>query len=115
MDSNTGRKHTVGMIEKAMTEIGFSSRADRPAKAQALDLIKRLSEEETVLPIRRARMRVRITMPAQDAKRIGSRIKEQCQEIEEEDAGAEWEVVSAILEKIPRHQARRALKMERIC
>lgn len=90
------RKHTVGMVEKAMTEIGFSSRTDRPAKAQALELIKRLSEGEEkdrVLPIRRVRMRVRLTMPAKDAKRIGEKVKEECEEIEEEDVGQEWEAV----------------------
>lgn len=82
------------MIEKAMTEIGFSSRTDKPAKAQALELIKRLGEEDKVLPMRRAYMRVRITMPAKDAKRIGDKVKAECEEIEEEEAGQEWEAVS---------------------
>jgi ribosome maturation protein SDO1 len=96
------RKHTVGMVEKAMAEIGFSSRTDRPAKAQALELIKRLSEGEEkdkVLPIRRVRMRVRITMPGKDAKRIGEKVKEECEEIEEEEAGQEWEAVSCHFEE----------------
>lgn len=86
------RKHTVGMVEKAMSEVGYSVRTDKPAKAQALELIKRLSEGD-VLPIRRQQMRIRVTMPAKDAKRIGAKIKEEG-EVEEEDAGEEWEVVS---------------------
>ena len=88
------RKHTVGMIEKAIGETGYSVKTDKPAKAQALELIKKLSESD-VLPIRRVRMRVRITMPSKDAKRIGDKVKAECEEIEEEDPGQEWEAVSS--------------------
>lgn len=87
------RKHTVGMIEKALGEVGFSVKTDKPAKAQALELIKKLSEGD-VLPIRRVRMRVRITMPSKDAKRIGEKVKAECEEVEDEDPGQEWEAVS---------------------
>lgn len=87
------RKHTVGMIEKALGEVGFSVKTDKPAKAQALELIKKLSESD-VLPIRRVRMRVRITMPSKDAKRVGDKVKAECEEVEEEEPGAEWEAVS---------------------
>jgi ribosome maturation protein SDO1 len=86
------RKHTVGMIEKALGEVGFSVKTDKPAKAQALELIKKLSESD-VLPIRRVRMRVRITMPSKDAKRVGEKVKAECEEIEEEEPGQEWEAV----------------------
>jgi ribosome maturation protein Sdo1 len=91
--ANPPRKHTVGMVEKAMGEVGYSVKADKPAKAQALELIKRLGEGD-VLPIRRVRMRVRVTMPGKDGKRIGDKVKAEG-EVEEEDAGQEWEVVSA--------------------
>ena len=86
------RKHTVGMIEKALGEVGFSVKTDKPAKAQALELIKKLSESD-VLPIRRVRMRVRITMPSKDAKRVGEKVRAECEEIEEEEPGQEWEAV----------------------
>jgi ribosome maturation protein SDO1 len=81
------------MIEKAMGEVGYSVKTDKPAKAQALELIKRLSEGD-VLPIRRVRMRVRVTIPGKDGKRIGDKIKGEG-EIEEEDMGLEWEVVGS--------------------
>jgi ribosome maturation protein Sdo1 len=80
------------MIEKAMSEVGYSVKSDKAAKAQALELIKKLAEGD-ILPIRRMRMRIRVTMPAKDAKRIGEKIKAEG-EVEEEDAGEEWEVVS---------------------
>ncbi|GFZ48842.1 Ribosome maturation protein sdo1 [Saitozyma sp. JCM 24511] len=92
--ANPPRKHTVGMVEKAMGEVGYSVKADKPAKAQALELIKRLGEGD-VLPIRRVRMRVRVTMPGKDGKRIGDKVKAEG-EVEEEDAGQEWEVIMQI-------------------
>lgn len=82
------------MIEKAMSEVGYSVKSDKAAKAQALELIKKLAEGD-ILPIRRMRMRIRVTMPAKDAKRIGEKIKAEG-EVEEEDAGEEWEVVSQL-------------------
>ncbi|OWZ33637.1 SBDS family rRNA metabolism protein [Cryptococcus neoformans C23] len=95
VDPSTSRKHTVGMVEKAMAEVGFSVRADRPAKAQALELIKKLGEGD-VLPVRRVRMRVRITMPGKDAKRCKDKIVAECDEVEEEDMGMEWEAIVQI-------------------
>lgn len=96
VDPATSRHHTVGMIEKAMGEVGYSVKADRPAKAQALELIKRLSGDEGkgVLEVRRVRMRVRVTMPGKDAKRIKEKVLAECDEVEEEDMGVEWEAVS---------------------
>lgn len=95
VDPATGRKHTVGMVEKAMGEMGFSTKADKTAKAQALDLIRQLSQPESVLPVQRVRMRVRITMPSKDAKRVKEKVLELVDEVEEEDMDAEWEAVSA--------------------
>lgn len=77
-----------------MAEVGFSVRADRPAKAQALELIKKLGEGD-VLQVRRVRMRVRVTMPGKDAKRCKDKIVAECDEVEEEDMGMEWEAVDA--------------------
>ncbi|WRT69357.1 SBDS family rRNA metabolism protein [Kwoniella shivajii] len=97
VDPTTNRKHTVGMIEKSMSEVGYSVKADKPAKAQALELIKKLSEGgENVLPIRRARMRVRITMPGKDGKRIKESVMKEVEEVEEDDMGMEWEAIVQI-------------------
>ncbi|WVF68851.1 SBDS family rRNA metabolism protein [Kwoniella sp. CBS 6097] len=96
VDPTTNRKHTVGMIEKTMSDLGFSVRADRPAKAQALDLIKKLSDDDSKLPVRRVRMRVRITMPGKDAKRIKDKVLAETEEVEEDDMGAEWEAIVQI-------------------
>ncbi|KAK4687806.1 ribosome maturation protein SDO1, partial [Tremellales sp. Uapishka_1] len=95
VDPTTSRKHTVGMIEKAMTEVGFSVQANKGGKAQALDLIKTLGEKST-LPIQRVRMRVRITMSSKDGKRLKEKIVQEVEEVEEEDMGTEWEAIVQI-------------------
>jgi ribosome maturation protein SDO1 len=93
VDPATGRKHTVGMVEKAMGELGFSVNGTKTAKAQALDLIKALGDG-SILPVQRVRMRVRITMPSKDGKRVKDKVLALVDEVEEEDTGAEWEAVS---------------------
>ncbi|KAL7422921.1 hypothetical protein Q5752_002218 [Cryptotrichosporon argae] len=95
VDPTTGRKHTVGMVEKAMVEAGYSVKPDKTAKAQALELIRTLAAGDT-LPVRRVRMRVRVTMPAKDGKRIKDKVVEMVEEVEDEDVGAEWEAVVQI-------------------
>lgn len=93
IDPTTSHKHTVGMIEKAMSELNYNIKSDKPAKAQALELIKRLGAEDSPLKIQRVRMRVRITMPGKDAKRCKDKVLAEVEEVEEEDAGMEWEAV----------------------
>jgi ribosome maturation protein SDO1 len=74
VDPATGRKHTVGMVEKAMAEMGYSVRGDKTAKAQALDLIRSLGAD-SVLPVQVVAL---------------------VDEVEEEDTGAEWEAIVRI-------------------
>ena len=93
VDPTTGRKHTVSIIEKAMADLGFSVKSDKPAKAQALELIRKLQEAGT-LPIRRVRMRVRVVVPGKGATK--DKVKEMVEEVEEEEQGAEWEAVVQI-------------------
>lgn len=96
VDPTTNRPHTVGMIEKAMTEIGFSVKSERAAKGQALDLIRVLAQGDT-LPIQRVRMRLRISMAAKDGKRLKEQILKDVDEVEEDNMeDGEWEAVSWI-------------------
>jgi ribosome maturation protein SDO1 len=120
VDPNTGRPVSVGMVEKGMTEVGFNVRADKSAKIQvclsyfsivhtlhgcltlllsrlsnqALEAIKILTSSSS-LSIQRARMRVRLTMPTKDGKRLKEKILAMAEIVEEDDMGSsEWEVVS---------------------
>ncbi|KAJ7226086.1 SBDS protein C-terminal domain-containing protein [Mycena pura] len=92
----TGRPYPVGMIEKAMAEAGFSVKPDKTAKSQVSACIKQLQSEST-LPIQRSRMRVRVTMPAADAKRLRDKVIEGAEKVEDDTIGQdEWEAIMLI-------------------
>lgn len=121
VDPGTQRPHTVGMIEKAMGEVGYSVNTGKSAKVQvrtsrslslqkltttlqALDLIKVLQASNT-LPIARARMRVRVTLPAKDGKRIKDKLLALVSKVEDDDWGEEWELVRPSFLCVPRTES----------
>jgi len=96
VDPTSQRPYPVGMIEKGMTEAGFSVKIGKSAKSQVLECIKLLQTNST-LPIQRSRMRVRIAMPTKDGKRLKEKVVEGAEKVESEDWGQdEWEVVMLI-------------------
>ncbi|KAK4057002.1 hypothetical protein OIO90_001902 [Microbotryomycetes sp. JL221] len=95
VDPATKRPHTVGMIEKAMNEVGFSAKSGKSAKVQALDLIKTLQAQKT-LPIARAQMRVRISVPSKEGKRIKDKVLALVAKVEDDDWADEWELIGLI-------------------
>ncbi|ELU41466.1 F-box/WD repeat-containing protein 11 [Rhizoctonia solani AG-1 IA] len=78
VDPTTQKPYPVGIIEKAMTEAGFSVKTGKNAKAQ------------------RARMRVRITMPSKDGKRLKDQVVQGADKVEDEDWGEEWQITMLI-------------------
>ncbi|KAJ7480091.1 SBDS protein C-terminal domain-containing protein [Mycena galericulata] len=95
-DPATQRPYAVGMIEKAMAEAGFSVKQDKTAKSQVSACIKQLQSDST-LPIQRSRMRVRISMPTADGKRLREKILEGAETVEDDEMGQdEWEVIMLI-------------------
>lgn len=62
---------------------------------QILAAIKQLQEAKTI-PIARARMRIRLTMPSKDGKRLKDKIIEKTDSVEEDEWGDEWELVALI-------------------
>ena len=60
---------------------------------QALDVIKKLKETET-MPIDRAQMRLRITLPIKEGKKVKSKLKSLIKTMEREEFGEELEMVS---------------------
>lgn len=93
VDPETQRPYPVGVIDKAMTEAGFSAKQGKTAKSQVSEVI-RLLQADAKLPIQRARMRVRVTMPTKDGKRLREQIVEGAEKVEEDEMGQEeWEVV----------------------
>ncbi len=63
---------------------------------KALDVIKQL-KEKSVIPISRAQMRVRLSIPNKDAKRIKDKLNELISRKEDEDWGEIYEVVRSEL------------------
>ncbi|KAG8686326.1 hypothetical protein FRC11_009118, partial [Ceratobasidium sp. 423] len=77
---------------------GQASNSEELQKAFGKTDVSEIVKEAThsTLPIQRARMRVRITMPAKDGKRLKEQIIQGADKIEDEDWGEEWEIIMLI-------------------
>ncbi|KAI9502158.1 hypothetical protein GGI25_003385 [Coemansia spiralis] len=95
VNPSTQQPYTVTMIEKAMADIHYSVNQNRGAKQQALDVIRQIQEHGTV-PIARAQMRIRVALPAKDAKRIRDDLMALVASIEDEERGEEYELICLI-------------------
>eukprot|EP00003_Mantamonas_plastica_P001334 TRINITY_DN10960_c0_g1_i1.p1 TRINITY_DN10960_c0_g1~~TRINITY_DN10960_c0_g1_i1.p1 ORF type:complete len:152 (+),score=65.56 TRINITY_DN10960_c0_g1_i1:150-605(+) len=84
VNSDTDRPFTVTMIERALKDIHFNVNVNKSAKSQALELIRLLQDEE-VLPIERAQMRVHIVIPGKGSKDIKAKLAPLFAEIEDEE------------------------------
>ncbi|EJF58559.1 Shwachman-Bodian-diamond syndrome protein [Dichomitus squalens LYAD-421 SS1] len=96
VDPSTQRPYPVGVIDKAMTEAGFSVKQGKNAKAQVSECIK-LLQTHSQLPIQRARMRVKVSVPKGDVERLRTKVLECAESVEkDEQGGDEWETVLLI-------------------
>ncbi|KAJ1654710.1 hypothetical protein IWQ61_005406 [Dispira simplex] len=96
VNPQTKRPYTMTMIEKAMADLHYNIHPNRNAKQQALDVIKQL-QDKAVIPIARAQMRVRITLPAKEGKRLKDKLLARVTTVEDEDWTADaYELVAAI-------------------
>ena len=94
VDPATQRPYPVGVIDKAMNEAGFSVKPGKTAKAQVSECIK-LLQSDSGLPIQRARMRVKVTVPVADAEKVRAKVLESAETVEKDEQGAEqWDAVS---------------------
>ncbi|TFK30665.1 Shwachman-Bodian-diamond syndrome protein [Coprinopsis marcescibilis] len=95
VDPSTQHPYPVGIIEKAMTEAGFSVKAGKTAKSQVSECIKLLQTNST-LPIQRARMRIKVSMPAEDGIKLKEKVLESADSVEHEETGTEWVITMLI-------------------
>ena len=95
VDPTTRRPYTVSMIERALQDMGFSIHANKSAKSQALDAIRQLKERK-VIPIERARMRLRITSASKDAKRFKDKLMPLISKVDDEDWGEEYQLEALV-------------------
>ena len=92
VNPDTKRPYPVTMIEKACHDLHLSVHPTKSAKQQALEVIKTL-QEANIIPIARAQMRVRITCPGKEAKKLKDKIKSFITTLEEEDWSDDYELV----------------------
>jgi len=96
VEPETQRPYPVGVIEKAMTEAGFSVKQNKTAKSQVTECLK-LLQTDSKLPIQRARMRVRVSVPSADRDKLRDKIVDGAEKVEnEETREVDWEVVMLI-------------------
>ncbi|KAF9056404.1 SBDS protein C-terminal domain-containing protein [Panaeolus papilionaceus] len=96
VDPATQRPYPVGMIEKAMAEAGYSVKPNKNAKSQVSECIKQL-QTDSKLPIQRARMRVKVSMPTADAEKLKGKITDCAEKVEQEEAGeSDWDITMLI-------------------
>jgi len=92
VNPDTNRPYPVTLIERAMKDAHISIKPTRNTKQQALDVIKQLKESNT-LNIQRAQMRLKISVPAKDGKKVREKIKKLASKVEVDDFSEDLEMV----------------------
>uniref|UniRef100_A0A6U4JVJ0 Ribosome maturation protein SBDS n=1 Tax=Hemiselmis andersenii TaxID=464988 RepID=A0A6U4JVJ0_HEMAN len=88
------RPVTVGVVERALSELHFNPNITKPAKKQALEAIKLL---EGSYPIERAPMRLKLSFPSSAKEEVRQPITDLSECLEREDnTGGMWTVVCMI-------------------
>lgn len=90
VNPDTKRPYTVGVIERALKDAHFSVKSHKNTKQQALEAIRIL---KSVMAIERAKMKLRLTLPQREARKIREKIS-QLLVIEQEDWTPDLEIVS---------------------
>jgi len=94
VNPETKRPYPVTIIEKAMKECHVAVKANKGAKQQALDTVGKLKAQ---LPIERAQMRIRITVPVTSYKKIQTGLKKLGEVKTEKEEKAESDVTVVCL------------------
>ncbi|KAF2352269.1 Ribosome maturation protein Sdo1/SBDS [Trinorchestia longiramus] len=92
IDPETGVAHQSTLIQNAMKEIHFSIKPNQSAKKQALEIIPKLSD---IISIRRANMRVKVSFPSKESKKLKPKIVE-LMTVEDEDHGIDTILVGVV-------------------
>lgn len=94
INPKNGRPYPASILEKTLNMLEFRFNASKSSKGQALEAIKLLVEKQ-LIPIARARMRIRVS--ADVAHDFGSELKEKMDTVESEGTEDQsWEVTGLI-------------------
>ncbi|XP_028400739.1 ribosome maturation protein SBDS-like [Dendronephthya gigantea] len=95
VNPETKRPYTVGIIERAMKDVHYSVITTRSTKQQALEVIRQIKDAE-VMPIDRAQMRLKLTLPQKDAKQVLEKLRSNFTSVESEEWEGDLEIVCLI-------------------
>ncbi|KAG4304503.1 hypothetical protein PORY_002213 [Pneumocystis oryctolagi] len=96
VNPTTKKAYTASMIEKALKDLGFSnSKSQYLTFLKALDVIKQL-KEKNIIPIERARMRIRIVSPLNSVKKLKDKLQQLTVDIIDEKWDDEYEAIAYI-------------------
>ncbi|CAB3360367.1 ribosome maturation protein SBDS [Cloeon dipterum] len=95
VNPETKRPYPVTMIEKAMKDVHFSVKPNRNTKQQALEVIPTLKES---LPLERAQMRIKLTLPSKEAKKLKEKVVACAAKIEKEDWNSDELIITCLID-----------------
>jgi ribosome maturation protein SDO1 len=95
VNPESNRPYTVTLIEQAMKDVHISVKPTKSTKQQALEVIKKLKESETI-QIERAQMRLKVTLPVKEAKKLKEKIKKLATSVEKEEYSDDFEMIVLI-------------------
>ncbi|XP_041348250.1 ribosome maturation protein SBDS-like [Gigantopelta aegis] len=95
VNPETNRPYTVTLIEKAMRDLHVSVKPTKSTKQQALDVIRAMKESDTI-NIQRAYMRIRVTIPAKEGKKMRTKFRKLAKNVEKDEFGETLEMVLLI-------------------
>lgn len=90
VNPDSKRPYPVGVIERAMKDIHYSVRPSKGSKQQALEVIRLLKQD---MSIERAKMRLRIQLPAKEVRLVREKILNLLTIDDEEWSGGGLEMV----------------------
>jgi ribosome maturation protein SDO1 len=97
VDPATQRPYPVSMIEKAMDQAGYSVQQHKNAKSQVSECI-RILQTQSDLPIQRARMRIKVSLPTADADKVKPQITKSADKVEKDETNEnEWQAVRKLV------------------
>ncbi len=90
VNPDTKRPYTVGVVERAMKDIHYSVKPHKSTKQQALEVIRLL---KPTMSIERAKMRLKVALPAREARKVREKIGPMITTEQEEWDGGDLEIV----------------------
>lgn len=95
INPNSKKRYPPTMIQKALAELKFNFNGSKPAKIQALDAIKLLVEKQ-VIPIARAKMKIKVSINSKDYKKLSSVLDPLLGEFDSSYTSSNFETIALI-------------------